>query len=461
MKYIVLYLLLLCPMDILAQSTTDQVVDSIMNYLAMNSLDGLFVMESNGRNHACRGEITIDNEPMGATRKVLYGIRPYIDQLPHLRKMTEEQAGEVFEGRIAMRLHPEQGDTSAYFLMTYNRSKLAFKYGVNSPGSINLAKSSANGPGVGFFHKELSATEANPIILLFDEYSQRSDALVADTIFQYDGDKDYEWWLGTTDESSRTKARIVLLPSKTYKEIEQWRDVVSRYNRHDNVTTSLRNSVWHGKPYLVSVICTFTVNGAFHLYLAGHYQGQFCLIRVVAHPGEPCGVVPGFARLIEHLTGTEQMVNDVTGNPTKLIELMEKELQRRKSQPHAQVIDTLFVSNDHEGHMWWKGIDHPCPTHAHLVRTPSSKKDFDALHQRIRKTLNPTVSYRAWTDDGEEDERIFLGWMDEQRHYHAYIIYYMIATQQVIIERADSEGSNSICIPHYSQEWFDERPLSP
>ena len=165
--------------------------------------------------------------------------------------------------------------------------------------------------------------------------------------------------------------------------------------------------------------------------------------------------------LIEHLTGTEQVPQHTTGHPAKLIELMEKELQRRKSQPHAQVIDTLFVSNDHEGHIWWTGIDHPCPTRAHLVRTPSSKNDFDAFHQRIRKTLNPTVNYQAWTDDGEEDERIILAWMDEQHHYHAYIIYYMIATQQLIIECADGEVSNCICIPHYSQEWFDAQPNLP
>ena len=108
-------------MGLQAQSITERAVDSIMNYLALNCLDGSFVIESNGRNHATRGEITIDNGPMAATIKLINGIRPYIDQLPHLRKMTDERAGEVFEGRIAMRLQPEPGDTSAYFLMTYKR----------------------------------------------------------------------------------------------------------------------------------------------------------------------------------------------------------------------------------------------------------------------------------------------------------------------------------------------------
>lgn len=195
-------------MGLRAQSATEQAIDSIMNYLASNCLDGSFVIESNGRNHATRGEITINNGPMAATRKLINGIRPYIDQLPHLRKMTDERAGEVFEGRIAMRLQPEPGDTSAYFLMTYNRSKLTFKYGVNSPGSISLAKSSAKGPGVGFSPKGLSAEEAAPVIQFYNELVRRSDARVVDTVFVYDGDKDYEWWLGATVSAAALKPKL-------------------------------------------------------------------------------------------------------------------------------------------------------------------------------------------------------------------------------------------------------------
>ena len=454
MKYFVLYLLLLCPIRIQAQSATTQTVDSIVKHLATNSLTGFFVIESNGRNHATRGEITIDNRPMGATKKILYAIQPFIDQLPHLRKMTDERAGEVFEGRIAMRLQPEPGDTSAYFLMTYNRSKLTFKYGVNSPGSINLTKSSANESGVGFSHKELSTEEAIPIIQLYEEFSLRNNARVIDTVFVYDGDKDYEWWMGATDERSRTKAQIVLLPSPSDKEMLEWQNVVNRYDKHADVTIVQSNHVNKDEVYFSSYTCTFTTNGAFHLYLAGHYRKQFCLIRVVTQPNEPCEVIPGFVRLIEHLTDAEQTSHNKTGHPTELVQLMENEIKKIQSQDSAQIIDTLFVSNDHEGHIWWNGIDQRCPTHAHLVRINSSEKEFDSLHQRIRNSLDSVVNYQAWIDDNEEDKRIFLGWTDEQQRYHAYIVYYMMTTQQLIIERADGEEPNSICIPHYRQEWF-------
>ncbi len=456
MKHFVLYLLLLCPMGLCAQSATEQAIDSIMNYLALNCLDGSFVIESNGRNHATRGEIAIDNGPMAATRKLINSIRPYIDQLPHLRKMTDERAGEVFEGRIAMRLQPEPGDTSAYFLMTYNRSKLTFKYGVNSPGSISLAKSSAKGPGVGFSPKGLSAEEAAPVIQFYNELVRRSDARVVDTVFVYDGEKDYEWWLGATGERSRTKAQIVLAPSPTDKDMREWLNVVNRYGKHPDVTLFQSNRVIRGDVYLASSICTFLVGGAFHLYLAGLYHGHFCLVRVIARSDQPGEVVPGFARLIDHLTGAERTIHNATGHPTKLVQLMEKEISNLQSQAGAEVIDTLFLSNDHEGHIWWTGIDSRCPTRASLVRAPSSEKDFASLHQRIRKSIDNIVNYQAWTDDDtDEDRRIFLSWTDEQQRLHAYIIYYMIATHHLIIERADGEEPGSICIPHYKQKWFE------
>ena len=81
MKRFVIFLLLLCPMGLCAQSATEQAIDSIMNYLALNCLDGSFVIESNGRNHATRGEIAIDNGPMAATRKLINGIRPRLSSL--------------------------------------------------------------------------------------------------------------------------------------------------------------------------------------------------------------------------------------------------------------------------------------------------------------------------------------------------------------------------------------------
>ena len=326
MKHFVIYLLLLCPMGLRAQSATEQAIDSIMNYLALNCLDGSFVIESNGRNHATRGEIAIDNGPMAATRKLINGIRPYIDQLPHLRKMTDERAGEVFEGRLAMRLQPEPGDTSAYFLMTYNRSKLTFKYGVNSPGSISLTKSSAKGLGVGFSPKGLSAEEAASVTQIYEKFTHRKDARVVDTVFVYDGEKDYEWWLGATGERSRTKAQIVLLPSPTEKDMQEWLNIVNRYGKHPDVTLLQSNRVIRGDVYLASSTCTFIVGGAFHLYLAGLYHGHFCLVRVIARSDQPGEVVPGFARLIDHLTGAEQTVHYATGHPAKLVQLMEKEI---------------------------------------------------------------------------------------------------------------------------------------
>ena len=459
MKRYILYLLLLCPTGLQAQSATEQAVDSIMNYLALNCLDGFFVIESNGRNHATRGEISIDNRPMAATRKLVGGIRPYLDRLPHLRKMTDERTGEVFEGRVAMRLQPEPGDTSAYFLMNYSRSKLTFKYGVNSPGSISLTKSTAEGAGVGLSQEGLTAEEAAPVTQLYEEFSRRKEARIVDTVFVYDGDRDYEWWLGTTGERSRTKAQIILLPSETDKDMQEWLNVVNLYGRHPDVTLFRSNRAVRGDVYLTSSTCTFILGGASHLYLAGHYHGQFCLVRVVTRSERPGEVVPGFTRLIDHLTGKEQTARYQTGHPAKLAGLMEKEILNLKSQADAEVIDTLFLSGDHEGHIWWMGIDSRCPTRARLVRASSSEKYFASLHQRIRKSIDDIVSYQAWTDDDtDEDRRIFLSWTDGEERLHAYVVYYMIATRQLIIERADGEEPASICIPHYKQEWFGVTP---
>ena len=130
------------------------------------------------------------------------------------------------------------------------------------------------------------------------------------------------------------------------------------------------------------------------------------------------------------------------------------ELQRLQSHSGAQVLDTFFVSNDHEGHIWWVNIDGSCPTRARLVRASSSEQDFDALHQRIRKSLDDVVYYQAWTDDGDDDKRIFIGWTDERQLRHAYIVYYFTSTRQLVIERADGEEPFSICIPHYRYDWF-------
>ena len=130
------------------------------------------------------------------------------------------------------------------------------------------------------------------------------------------------------------------------------------------------------------------------------------------------------------------------------------ELQRLQSHSEAQVLDTFFVSNDHEGHIWWVNIDGSCPTRARLVRASSSEQDFDALHQRIRKSLDDVVYYQPWTDDGDDDKRIFIGWTDERQLRHAYIVYYFTSTRQLVIERADGEEPFSICIPHYRYDWF-------
>jgi hypothetical protein len=272
----------------------------------------------------------------------------------------------------------------------------------------------------------------------------------------YDGEKDYEWWLGATGERSRTKAQIILLPSPTEKDMQEWLNIVNRYGKHPDVTLLQSNRVIRGDVYLASSTCTFIVGGAFHLYLAGLYHGHFCLVRVIARSDQPGEVVPGFARLIDHLTGAERTIHNVTGHPTKLVQLMEKEISNLQSQASAEIIDTLFLSNDHEGHIWWTGIDSRCPTRASLVRAPSSEKDFASLHQRIRKSIDNIVNYQAWTDDDtDEERRIILLWTDGYGQLHAYIIYYIIATRQLIIERADGEEPGSICIPHYKQKWFE------
>ena len=155
-----------------------------------------------------------------------------------------------------------------------------------------------------------------------------------------------------------------------------------------------------------------------------------------------------------HQTGTCRAATVYVDPPYMSLMVVAHKESVQQLRSGAQLLDTFFVSNDHEGHVWWVNIDGSCPTRARLVRASSSEQDFDALHQRIRKSLDDVVYYQAWTDDGDDDKRIFIGWTDERQLRHAYIVYYFTSTRQLVIERADGEEPFSICIPHYRYDWF-------
>ena len=100
-----------------------------------------------------------------ATATILNGLRNILDDLPYERKMTDEKAGDIFEGKIVMRLKPEDNDTSAYFLMTYNRTQIEFKVGMNSPKSHNFENGRPLDTDMSFDYSTPQSQTSAPMLL--------------------------------------------------------------------------------------------------------------------------------------------------------------------------------------------------------------------------------------------------------------------------------------------------------
>ena len=100
-------LALFCMNSMLSQTNIRNCVNNIVEYLSEHCPSMFYVVDMNGRNETTRGRADIDNSMSHATAKILNGLRTCLDELPYERKMTDEKAGDLYEGKIVMRLKPE------------------------------------------------------------------------------------------------------------------------------------------------------------------------------------------------------------------------------------------------------------------------------------------------------------------------------------------------------------------
>ncbi|MBQ6964421.1 MAG: hypothetical protein IJP82_01865 [Bacteroidaceae bacterium] len=437
-----------------AQTKTDQTVQAITQYLNEHCAWGYVTDAVCGRNHSVWSNYGVDNGPMRATATLLDSIQPFLNQLPHKRRMTDEQADELFKGRIAMRLHPEKGDTSAYFLMDYNRSNISFKYGVNSPQSINIITEHSYDHHVNFNYRDLPADRVVPITELLSQMEQRSHVLVKDTTFCYVEGGNYDWWMGKKGEESRTPAHVVLQPNAEMNDFLDWLGVFAPLAGSPDFTLYNTYHYEQGQELSFRTTASFSTGGMFCLYHAVYYQKCLCMVRIVVPTWEQCAVVPDVKELIEHSQGKETRT---PGFPIASatfeghMDTFMKELLQRKG---TQVIDTLFVSSDKEGHSLWNGLDDRCPTSAKVVRTPYPAKDFVDLRAQVLSIYKDNAMFSELND--EECQFFILSWRDETYRFHAAVFYYY-PDGRLSVVRADGEQPRQICIPHYSHEWFDKK----
>lgn len=434
------------PLATTAQRQTDKTVTDIADYLNEHCLEGAVTDAVCGRNRTIYGNIVVNNGPLHATATLLDGIAPLIKRLPHKHRMTDEQADETFRGRIAMRLHPEQGDTSAFFLMDYNRTEVSFRYGVNSPKSINIVTERASDVKPHFDYRDLPADSVAAIADLLRQMEQRPGALVVDTVFRHSERESYDWWMGAKGDASRTPARVVLLQGVGQHDFLAWSDALAPLSGNPDVTIYRHSRHKDGSILQLGATVSFRTEGTFCLYHTVYYQGCLCAVRVVVPSWERCNTVPDARALIDHLRGKAkpaQQTNDISPELNRKLTALMQTMRRRRD---AQALDTLFVSNDHEGHEWWIGLNGPCPTKAQIVRTRCSREEYQALSARLLAASN----VESGNDEHFSPNRTVLRWMDGKRRYHAFYLYYYIRQQLLVLERADGLEPNSICIPRSS-----------
>lgn len=374
-RQLILILCIVIPFCMAAQSKTDKTVENIAAYLNKHCAWGYVTDAICGRNRSMWSHYGVDNKPMRATATLLDSIQPMLKQLPHKRMMTDEQADELFKGRIAMRLHPEKGDTSSFFLMDYDRTNMSFKYGVNSPQSINIATDNSRNQNIHFDYEDLPAESVAPIFEKLRKMELHSNVSIIDTVFQYQEGGKPDWWMGKKGADSRTPAHIVLLPNVEKTEFFAWSRVFYSLMGNRNFTLYNTQNYENGMAWSNYVTATFRTGGSFCFFHVVYYQNCLCVIRVKVPKWEQCAVIPNTKELIEHLQGkqpTRQGLPFASGEFEKQIDSLLTAIQKRKG---TEVIDTTFYSNDKEGHVWWDGINGSCPTHATVLRTHYSKKD--------------------------------------------------------------------------------------
>ena len=437
---------LVIPLGMAAQSQTDKTVEAIAEYLNEHCLEGAVTDAVCGRNHTIYGNYIVNNGPLHATATLLDGIAPLINRLPHKHRMTDEQADEIFKGRIAMRLHPEQGDTSSFFLMDYNRTMVSFRYGVNSPKSINIVTERASDVKPNFNYCDLPADRVAAIATLLRKMEQRPEALVVDTVFCYSENENYDWWMGAKGDASRTPAHVVLLQGVQQHDFLAWSDALAPLSGNPDVTIYKSTQHKDGNLLQIGATVSFCTGGAFCLYHAVYYQDCLCVVRVVVPTWKRCNTVPNTRELIDHLRGKAKPALPMKDISPELNQELRTLIGTMRGRSDAIVVDTLFVSNDHEGHEWWMGLNGTCPTKAQIVRTRCSREEYQALSARLSALSNVESS----SDEHFSPNRTILRWMDGKGCYHAFYLYYYIQQQLLILERADGLEPNSFCVPHSS-----------
>lgn len=453
-RQLILILCIVIPFCMAAQSKTDKTVENIAAYLNKHCAWGYVTDAICGRNRSMWSHYGVDNKPMRATATLLDSIQPMLKQLPHKRMMTDEQADELFKGRIAMRLHPEKGDTSSFFLMDYDRTNMSFKYGVNSPQSINIATDNSRNQSIRFDYEDLPTESVAPIFEKLRKMEQHCNVSIIDTVFQYhEGDKP-DWWVGKKGEASRTPAHIVLLPNVEKTDFIAWLGVFNSLMGNRNFTLYNTQNYENGMAWSDYVTATFRAGGSFYFFHVVYYQNCLCVIRVKVPKWEQCAVIPDAKELIEHLQGkqpTRQGLPFASGEFEKQIDSLLTAIQKRKG---TEVIDTTFYSSDREGHVWWDGINNSCPTHATVLRTHYSKKDHAALRQQLLDACKDNA--QPITTDDKDCKFLILSWRDMLLCLHGLIVYYYPDGQLVVV-RADGLNAYQICIPQYSHDWFKSK----
>ena len=437
---------LVIPLGMAAQSQTDKTVEAIAEYLNEHCLEGAVTDAVCGRNHTIYGSYVVNNGPLHATATLLDGIAPLINRLPHKHRMTDEQADEIFKGRIAMRLHPEQGDTSAFFLMDYNRTMVSFRYGVNSPKSINIVTELASDVKPNFNYRDLPKDSVAAIANLLRQMEQRKEALVIDTVFCYSENENYDWWMGAKGDVSRTPAHVVLLQGVGQHDFLAWSDALAPLSGNPDVTIYKSSKHKDGNILQLGATASFCTGGAFSLYHAVFYHDCLCVVRVVVPTWKHCNTVPDTRELIDHLRGKAKPAQQTNDISPELNQELTTLMETMRCRSDAQAVDTLFVSNDQEGHEWWMGLNERCPTKAQIVRTRCSREEYQAMSARFSALNNVESS----SDEHFSPNRTILRWMDGKGCYHAFYLYYYIQQQLLLLERADGLEPNSICVPNSS-----------
>lgn len=437
---------LVIPLGMAAQRQTDKTVMDIANYLNEHCLEGAVTDAVCGRNRTIYGNIVVNNGPLHATATLLDKIEPLIKRLPHKHRMTDEQADEIFRGRIAMRLHPEQGDTSAFFLMDYNRTMVSFRYGVNSPKSINIVTERASDVKPNFNYHDLPADSVAAIVNLLRQMEQRPGALVIDTVFCYSENENYDWWMGAKGDASRTPAHVVLLQDVQQHDFLAWSDALAPLSGNPDVTIYKSFKYKDGNILQLCTTASFCTEGAFCLYHTVYYQECLCVVHVVVPTWKHCNTVPDTRGLIDHLRRKAKPVQQTNDISPELNQELTTLMDTMRYRRDAQAVDTLFVSNDHEGHEWWLGLNGPCPTKAQIVRTRCSREEYLSLSARLQALSN----VESCNDEHFSPNRTILRWMDGKGCYHAFYLYYFIHQKLLLLERVDGLDPHSICVPNSS-----------